>query len=561
MRDPLARLLGRGGGVASSHNNDRARWFLEYIENKLLPFTLARFFMFDGEQVSSLANLSMSDQVRMGIEQMLGIPVLRQLMMALDEYINIQRNKLPREGTIKRLEKEQKKLKEDCEESRDYLSKIEIAQEKRKKERRELMHELAGIDTMTQDQYQELLEKINTYERSIEDKNRSLEKVMMEDLALAMCDRNLRERVRVQLNGEEILMQWRHALDQGDSNLERFITSLDDSFDEIKPKLGKNQRKKILEKIEKNWEKLWNPPPKECAKILFFPYLSGSERSKIIELLDKVDNFGAPAIIDLLDRIASDKQKLNLLRSQVTRAGTSSPQVEAKRKRLDEIILEIEEKEQEIGAYKNKVTSLEGQIIEKEKDLAKLENQKIGAMPAARRNQSARNVRNMISDIVDKAVPYQVSDIAAEMTDAHRSMAHKKDLVERIEIDEKCNVKLLNAKGMDLRDFELSAGEKQIFTQALIAAVSSVSDHGFPMVVDTPLGRLDIDHRKGVLKHLVQRKHQVILLSTNTEVVGPYLQEIAPHVQKKYLIEFERVGDMGQSNVQPGYFEEEEVQT
>jgi DNA sulfur modification protein DndD len=110
-----------------------------------------------------------------------------------------------------------------------------------------------------------------------------------------------------------------------------------------------------------------------------------------------------------------------------------------------------------------------------------------------------------------------------------------------------------------MRRYDLSAGEKQIFTQALISAVSSVSGRGFPMVVDTPLGRLDIEHRKGVLNHLVQREHQVILLSTNTEVVGEYLREIAPHVQKKYLVHFERVGDIGQSTARPGYFEEAEV--
>lgn len=28
------------------------------------------------------------------------------------------------------------------------------------------------------------------------------------------------------------------------------------------------------------------------------------------------------------------------------------------------------------------------------------------------------------------------------------------------------------------------------------------------MVVDIPLGRLDVEHRKGVLNHLVQREHQ-----------------------------------------------------
>lgn len=74
------------------------------------------------------------------------------------------------------------------------------------------------------------------------------------------------------------------------------------------------------------------------------------------------------------------------------------------------------------------------------------------------------------------------------------------------------------------------------------------------MVIDTPLGRLDVAHRKGVLNHLVQRGHQVILLSTNTEVVGEYLSEIEPYVQKKYLVTFEREGDIGVSSVKEGYF-------
>jgi DNA sulfur modification protein DndD len=171
----------------------------------------------------------------------------------------------------------------------------------------------------------------------------------------------------------------------------------------------------------------------------------------------------------------------------------------------------------------------------------------------------ALSVGTMVDEIVAQAVPSQISAIARAMTEAHRSMAHKKDLVERIDIDESCDVKLLNAQGLDLRKYDLSAGEKQIFTQALISAVSSVSGRDFPMVVDTPLGRLDIEHRKGVLAHLVKRGHQVILLSTNTEVVGEYLREVEPFVLKKYLIRFERMGEIGQSSVAEGYFESNEM--
>ena len=51
----------------------------------------------------------------------------------------------------------------------------------------------------------------------------------------------------------------------------------------------------------------------------------------------------------------------------------------------------------------------------------------------------------------------------------------------------------------------------------------------------------------------------MILLSTDTEVVGEYLKAIAPHVQCKFRIHFEKIGDIGQSRVEPGYFEGEEV--
>ncbi len=74
------------------------------------------------------------------------------------------------------------------------------------------------------------------------------------------------------------------------------------------------------------------------------------------------------------------------------------------------------------------------------------------------------------------------------MTEAHRMMAHKKDLVERVSIDEDCNVQLLNKNGEDIRDMDLSAGEKQIFTQALISAVAEVSGRTFPCCSTRPSG-------------------------------------------------------------------------
>ena len=199
---------------------------------------------------------------------------------------------------------------------------------------------------------------------------------------------------------------------------------------------------------------------------------------------------------------------------------------------------------------------MESEINNKNTEIKKHVDNMNQAEPSVRRISRAYKVASMVDEIVARAVPGQIGAIANAMTKAYCSMAHKKDLATCIDIDEDLNVKILNRDNVDVRSYDLSAGEKQIFTQSLISAVSSVSGHKFPMLVDTPLARLDKEHRKDVLKHLADRKHQVILLSTNTEVVGEYLREIDSHVQKKYLIHFENVGEVGQSSVQVGYFDE-----
>jgi len=547
-------------GPGALQGAERTEWFRNYIAENLLPFTLAHFFMFDGEQVSVLAEREMSAQVRAGIEGLLGIPVLKTLARDLRSYAEVRRKQSQNvsDKTIERLELERHQLTFEHQKNSERYSEIEPALAKLKEEREHLTRELASFGAGSQALLQEQFEQIKNYERAIERDRNQLEELMMKDIALALSGLSLRETLKERLTGEGVRERWLNGRNQGDKNLDRFIEAIDSGIEGIAPTLSGDQRSAVLATARRAWETLWYPPPENCADGYLHPYLNEAERAKVIDRLDELDELSAPAIVELLNTISSNEHALQRLQEEVTRTEAVAPHVDSKRERLSHLNGEIQALDQEIGALKREVSALEAQINQKNTELTKLSGQWDQAQPSMRRAKRALKVASMVDEIVARAVPSQIEAIASAMTRAHRSMAHKKDLVERISIDENCNVKLLNPDGVDLRGYDLSAGEKQIFTQALISAVSSVSGRGFPMVVDTPLGRLDIEHRKGVLKHLVQREHQVILLSTNTEVVGEYLKEIAPHVQKKYLVHFERVGDIGQSTVRPGYFEEAE---
>lgn len=96
---------------------------------------------------------------------------------------------------------------------------------------------------------------------------------------------------------------------------------------------------------------------------------------------------------------------------------------------------------------------------------------------------------------------------------------------------------MLTEDGTDLHRIDKSAGASQVFTQALITAITRVSGRNFPFVVDTPLARLSRDQRIGMLKTFTDRPGQVILLSTDQEVVDDKLDAIRDRIAGSYELQ------------------------
>ncbi len=182
------------------------------------------------------------------------------------------------------------------------------------------------------------------------------------------------------------------------------------------------------------------------------------------------------------------------------------------------------------------------------------------AQPQLARADKAETIARLIADAISDLYPRYVAKLGAEMTAVYKQLAHK-TLVKRIEIADDCTVKLLGDKNRDLRTMDASAGEDQIFALSLIAAIAKVSGTQVPIVMDTPLARLDTDHRKNVLQFFAANAgEQVIFLSQPDEAHGAYLKVVRDRVCQAYHIEFEELGDgVGKAHVRNGYFPSEEV--
>ena len=166
----------------------------------------------------------------------------------------------------------------------------------------------------------------------------------------------------------------------------------------------------------------------------------------------------------------------------------------------------------------------------------------------------ANGTRELLKDFRRINAERKIHQLEDEFAVAFRRLARKDDIVAKASIDPRhFTVKLMNADGGEIEKSQLSAGEKQIYAIAMLEALAHTSGRRLPVVIDTPLGRLDSHHRSNLVKHYFPiASHQVILLSTDTEVDETFYRELSPYVSHAFEIRYD---DQERSaNVREGYF-------
>lgn len=140
--------------------------------------------------------------------------------------------------------------------------------------------------------------------------------------------------------------------------------------------------------------------------------------------------------------------------------------------------------------------------------------------------------------------------LAAQVRQRFNQLSRKRGFLEKIEIDPDTFGVTLYRAGQPFPRAQLSAGEQQIFAIATLWALREVSERPLPVIVDTPLSRLDEDHRLAMLaEFLPQVAQQVIVLATTAEIDEKTFAFLQPAVSRAYLLEAEQTS--AQASEQP----------
>ena len=507
---------------------NRDEWYRNWIAHRFLHPSLAEFFLFDGEQVQRYASREMSEQVRSGIEGLLGLPILKSLKQSLDAYAQRKRSSVaaPADSTVKRVEEEIDTIKESLHIQSLLVEDAAAELPNITSEIDEITQELGGSGEGTT----ALVGKYMLMEQRHRDvAQRAIDALMQliqEDVALAVAGAKLRNNTRVRLEAEAKRERWETGRNEGAQNLQRFTDELGNRVDALDPPLSENQRQAVVKAGEDAWYALWHPAPEGCASEYYHSSLKGSMRERAIERLASLSHHSELEVTGQEERFRIAVEQADSAKRQWQELESTGPEIE----RLTNRLRDLSESSGKLKEQRDKanlaITKLEADLAHKRAELGRYVSSKQGSAPALRRAGFADSYANLIKDLLDKAVPSEVGEVAKEMTRAWKAMAHHSDRVDRIEITPSCEVQMLAVDGKNLHDIDKSAGASQVFTQALIFAITKVSDRTFPFVVDTPIARLSREQRIGVLKTFTDRPGQVILLSTDEEVVDDKLDAI-----------------------------------
>ncbi|EOL9021313.1 DNA sulfur modification protein DndD [Cronobacter dublinensis] len=532
--------LQQDGQPLTELDYDQCQGFL----NELIPHGIADLFFFDGEKIAELAEDESGNILRTAVRRLLGLDLISKLRNDLMIFVKRQQsNQLAgsQQQQIAELEKQSKELACQAEELLEeadfartrieFLSKDIIRYEG-------LLNAQGGAFAQTKAQEKQ---KVDTL---LKDKER-LEKALRQEcdgsLPYALAP-NILAQLLERVANETLIKQTQSF----EKELGQFLAKLKSDI-----ALRSSTTIKIAtEAITDNLEEYMATKPK--GELLFD--ISEREAGMLQQSIEK-DSKKAWQRFDLYrTQLAETEQQLEQAAANIARAPEDDQLIDLFEK-LRDLDKQREKQRQKYLSLLEDAKKIKQQQLDCVRQIQKMHDvarSQHGFNSAFKNAQETINLLDRYSVVLTQA---RVKTLSANFELAYRKLARKEDLQLSAHINpETFDVELINEQGSVINRKLLSAGEKQIYAIAILEALAKTSGRDLPVIIDTPLGRLDSKHRDKLINHYFpEASHQVVLLSTDTEVDERYfVDQLRDDISHAYEIVFN--AHTKSSVLKPGYF-------
>ena len=516
---------------------------------RFIPLNLSELFFFDGEKIESLADPESSARIlQTAISSLLGADLIDQLNTDLDvlrrqkarssadkrktkDLRDLEAQKTAVEGELASIHNTQAQLRTAIDGAATDLAKAEAKYSRRGGAEFEQRSELHG--------------NLKSYDSSIEEIKNQLRELAAGSLPLRLITSQLGTIIQQasaeselaknkilleQLVGrDQSLLQWAATQNLGaefqerlSSYLEGQRADLDRGEDIVRwLALPDGEGSKLLALLEVTL-------PQETQRASMLSVRLSELQAQKIDVEQRISRIPPEdAVRDLIEAIGRGRERVTELKDQLSKASEAEREASyrldvldkqlAREASADKLAKILSAQDHRVVAYSEKVSE---------------------AMIKFRR----------------LLIEHHVASLEEAISKAFSSLWRKSDTKLCVRINpETYQLTLENQFGMPIPSDRLSAGERQLLAVAILWGLAKASGRPLPVVIDTPLGRLDGIHRHHLLtRYFPDASHQVILLSTDTEITGTAVDSIEDVIAHSYTLRYQE--DVAATSVEKGYF-------
>lgn len=508
-----------------------------FIEN-LLPSALSSFYFFDGEKIAELALDNKNTQMKDAIRSMLGIQVLDRLKKDLDLSLRHTRER-----------------------SGEKDSGTDVQALRRAKESHEAR-----------------LEELN---QQIEAQN---EKIWQQRERVSACSRQYAQKGGDAAQQRQTLLQRRADLRaEGKQNSEALLdlaagalplVLVEDLLQDVRGQAEEERSSQVMGQALGRMEALLEGYAGDrAAARQFMEYVKGCVPGREEEALYDLSPHGLVQIQSLLEK------RLNQSRTEARALLKRKKELE---EQLDETerCLSLDTNEKELNGLYAEIKEQEALQLRLEVELNALQQEKSAVYKEAAattkewnravaaylqeaelqdeaermEKYTALSIR-LVEEYMTRLQRRKTGVLGETITQCYRKLANKKDMIHNIEMDaETLDLRYLDAAGGLVAKDSLSAGEKQLMVIAILWALAICSRKKLPVIIDTPLARMDSMHRTAlVTTYFPQASGQTIILSTDSEINRSYYALMREYVGDEFTLVFDE--QTQSTTISKGYFQ------
>lgn len=542
-------LLVEKNGIEDNYLSEN--W--EYYVEELIPFGIAKFFFFDNEKISQIADDDAFDKIKDSIKSVMGVTTIESLCAHVEKIRKEKNTNLKKSGSDL-LTKESEELGQSIEDSETKIRNL-FAQ------KAALVPELAKLNDELEQTEQAFWKKggnlglnhddIIRDQHALKEQADSLKEeaiTLASNPAVPLClCKSLTISTYNKICSEENARAKNYSLPVVstlyDSLLKKFQGEFSETSDSYKllAAIIKQQLHELQQEAESDSSSSLTP----LAKTLIEKFVSEDS----LALRQK-----ASTIVTENDKVLTSLQQLEVHLSS-----------SAEKNDTIKLLNKIKDLQAKKTQLESDINRCEDQIRSAQYEKEQLERQlnKVLLKIAADADTSDDNVRifeystmtlEIMQEFVHRLQAQKVNQLEKNITSCFEFLAQKQAIITSISIDsETLDITLKDYNGGVLLKDQLSAGEKQMFAISILWGLALSSGYKLPVIIDTPMARLDSAHRSNFInKYLPNASSQVIVLSTDEEINGKYLEDIREYVNTFYTLVYDEVEKC--SSIQPGYF-------